>query len=198
MKKTKLMLGVAALSAALLGTGYAAMTDSILLQGKVTTADLCVQFAGGEKVDASDEIDFSIPTIDQENHRMSFEVSNIYEGAHATYKTTIKNVGTISAALAQVRIAPNIEGGYDESLAEKINVVFKMGPADNELVYKGTLKQWKEIPIERIKNIVLAAGEEVPAEITISLAEGALNTEEHSEPRTIGFNLDIDWTQKVQ
>ena len=198
MKRTKLMLGVAAISAALLGTGYAALTDSLLIQGRVTTADLCVQFEDEGTIEVSDqEVTLAAPELDQENHRMSFVVSNLYEGATATYKTTVKNEGTLSAALAGVRIASNVAEGDDESLTEKINVVFKMGTPDNLLVYEGTLSHWDKIPVERIKNIVLASGENVPVELTVSLAKGAQDQTKHTEPQTIGFNLDIDWAQKT-
>ena len=48
MKRTKLMLGVAALSAALLGTGYAAMTDVLQINSTVNTAKFDVNFNGNK------------------------------------------------------------------------------------------------------------------------------------------------------
>lgn len=52
MKKAKLMLGVTALSAALLGTGYAAMTDTVNIGGTVSTANFCVQFKDQPKAES--------------------------------------------------------------------------------------------------------------------------------------------------
>ncbi|MHC1746885.1 MAG: hypothetical protein AB9856_00675 [Cellulosilyticaceae bacterium] len=106
MKKTKLLLGSAVLSVALLGTGYAYWTDSLTVNTTVDTAEFSVVMKDAitEKLSSNDtEKDHNGPidckTIEVKNNIATLEFNNMYPGAHARYCIEVTNSGTIPAVI---------------------------------------------------------------------------------------------------
>lgn len=106
MKRTKLLLGVGTLALALLGTGYAAMTDTLTIGGKVDTANFCVQFQGPvEAVSAAainpTEYELSEDTgaklANGDNHVIEFKAGNLKPGVPLKYQAKIQNFSSIKA-----------------------------------------------------------------------------------------------------
>ena len=104
------MLGVTALSAALLGTGYAAMTDTVNIGGTVSTANFCVQFKDQPKAESeaaqnpeSYEITEATATLEGvtgatvNSHTITFKAENVKADVPLTYSTTIENLSSIDA-----------------------------------------------------------------------------------------------------
>ena len=202
MKRTKLMLGVATLSAALLGTGYAAMTDVLTIGGTVNTADFDVDFEGTEMQPVGDEatnpqayeINDISTQVDNNTDRATFTIDNLKPGLSVTHQIKMQNKGTIDAQLKSIKVE-----GVDtkiEELKKQTNITVVVG--DEE--FSGTLADFDHSATER--NIVLAdrenkEGDKVNVKVTIGIAEGAFGGAEASDTTktTIGFDLKFNWEQ---
>jgi len=111
MKKSKLLIGVVALSVALMGIGYAWWTEAVVATGTVNTAkmDVVVTSAELSKVDSEDNdkyLEFTDPEIDETNgsEAFTFVVSKMYPHSTAKLDITVKNTGSIGVKVNDVQI----------------------------------------------------------------------------------------------
>ena len=119
MKRTKLMLGVVALSAALLGTGYAAMTDVLTLDGTASTASFDVDYTEGQlkvkdvvvseatRAEIEDKYDITDIKLEEklDQDRVSLTVGPLRPGVPVTYTTKMENKSNIDAQLKNIVIS---------------------------------------------------------------------------------------------
>ena len=217
MKKAKLMLGVTALSAALLGTGYAAMTDTVKIGGTVSTANFCVQFKGeptlvleGDKKQGvwmqENEITGLSATLHEpttgevkNSHSITFNAENVKADVPITYSTTIENLSSIDAqfkGLDVEAIAPDAGEQYPK---DGVKLEVKIG----NLTYKGTLAGWseQEPDIEVVKQLTLqekgVTGSSTPVEFTVTVIAPNDTPEQEVDntSKSIGFDLTFNWAQ---
>ena len=213
MKKAKLMLGVTALSAALLGTGYAAMTDTVNIGGTVSTANFCVQFKGepsavSDAAKKPNAYEMKIPEVkldepsDGKSHNITFKAENVKADVPLTYSTTIENLSSIKAQFKGATVtAGTVEGGTDSTTypANKVNLtvtINKGAGQDKEIAYNGTLAGISTD--NSIENLILEASnggatDEVPVEFTVEVKEA--DEADATETKSIGFDLTFNWEQ---
>lgn len=198
MKRTKLMVGVLALSASLLGTGYAAFKDQVKIGGAVSTAEFCVQFGEDVKLDITEqnkdeyEID-DISATGVDNHSISFNVSNLKPGVPIVGTTTIRNISTIDAMFKGASVT-STGGEYDPT---KVSLEVVMGEGNNKVTYTGNLSSisteddLNKANLADVKDI--AGVQEIPVEFTVELTA---EDQAHTEQKGIDFDLKFDWEQK--
>lgn len=210
MKKAKLMLGVTALSAALLGTGYAAMTDTVNIGGTVSTANFCVQFkdqpqAESEAAKNPENYEITEATATLEgvtgatgnSHTITFKAENVKADVPLTYSTTIENLSSIKAEFkgASVNAINPLNG--EQYPADKVNLTVKLNKdQDEQIVYNGTLAGISTD--NSVENLILEANnegatDEVPVEFTVEVK--AADEADATETKSIGFDLTFDWEQ---
>ena len=219
MKRAKLMLGVAALSAALLGTGYAAMTDTVNIGGTVSTANFCVQFKGEptlelpEGVDkgtwmTKNEIAALTATLDDpktaggNSHSITFNAENVKADVPITYSTMIENLSSIDAQFKGAIVTAKAgEKGKIPYPADKVNLEVVIGGGESSMTYKGTLASWTSQPASnKIEELRLQErgkdGNTVPVKFTVTVAEPDETKGEVDNARgSIGFELKFNWAQ---
>ena len=218
MKKAKLMLGVTALSAALLGTGYAAMTDTVNIGGKVSTANFCVQFIEEPQLKVGDkfvehgttegnstieqfktdnEITYLNAELIEEGgavHKINFGVTNLKADVPITYKTKIGNLSSIDAQLESVLVTPN-NANYP---AKSVNLTVVIGEGKDSIIYTGDLE--KLVTTRDMKNLVLqevnnSNTDEVPVTFTVEVEEDAVADHTEAEAKSVEFTLAFNWRQ---
>lgn len=218
MKKAKLMLGVTALSAALLGTGYAAMTDTVNIGGTVSTANFCVQFKDqpnpeSEAAKNPENYEITEATAKLEgvtgetgnSHTITFNAENVKADVPLTYSTTIENLSSIKAQFKGATVtASKVDGGTESTTypANKVNLtvtINKDAGLDKEIVYTGTLAGISTD--NSVENLILAANDqkdkgddEVPVEFKIEVQADA-DEADATETKSIGFDLTFNWAQ---
>lgn len=197
------MLGITALSAALLGTGYAAMTDTVNIGGKVSTANFCVQFIQEPQLQglAEDQTEAGWgtaheieglkadlnPTEGQNAHSISFEAKNLKVGVPVIYKTTIGNLSSIKAKLDNISLTqnPSVQN------ANNVKLTIKVGGE----TYEGTLAEFSP----NVQHIVLekndsreGGDDEVEVTFGVEVTEGEHSTNQSED---IAFNVAFNWSQ---
>lgn len=206
------MLGVTALSAALLGTGYAAMTDTVNIGGTVSTANFCVQFKDQPKAESEaaqnpgnyeiTEATAKLEGVTGEtgnSHTITFKAENVKADVPLTYSTTIENLSSIDAqfkGLDVEAIAPDAGEQYPK---DGVKLEVKIG----DLTYKGTLAGWseQEPDAEAVKKLTLqekgVAGNTTPVEFTVTVvaADDTPEQEVDNTSKSVGFDLTFDWEQ---
>lgn len=104
MKKSKVLIATLALSAALMGTGYAYWTKTLTVDATVTSAKFDVYFsdtsfettaANAAGIDNSQTEVKNTGTINDTKDNITYEWNNIYPGSQAILKFTINNDSTI-------------------------------------------------------------------------------------------------------
>ena len=218
MKKAKLMLGVTALSAALLGTGYAAMTDTVNIGGKVSTANFCVQFIEEPQLKVGDNFvehgtvegnstieqfktdneitDLSAELIEEGGavHKIKFGVTNLKADVPITYKTKIGNLSSIDAQLESVLVTPN-NANYP---AKSVNLTVVIGEGGNQIVYKGTLAALgttRNIQDLILQEVNTGTTDEVPVTFTVEVQEDDAADYTGETAKSVGFDLEFNWKQ---
>ena len=211
MKKVKLMLGVTALSAALLGTGYAAMTDTVNIGGKVSTANFCVQF-----IEKPQLYDGTTKVVDENNfmktneigklsanfntanakqdHKIVFNVENLKADVPITYKTKIGNLSSIDAQLESVLVTPN-NVNYP---AESVNLTVVIGEGENQIAYQGTLAALGttlNIQDLILQEVNTGTTDEVPVTFTVEVQEDDAADYTGETAKSVGFDLEFNWKQ---
>ena len=111
MRKTKLLLGSAILSVALLGTGYAYWTDALTVNTTVGTGnfEVTMQNPTTGKTnfdDSSIENNKYMETVTGivKNNIVTLEFNNMYPGAQGFYTVEAKNTGTIAAVIDNFKV----------------------------------------------------------------------------------------------
>lgn len=212
MKKAKLMLGVTALSAALLGTGYAAMTDTVNIGGTVSTANFCVQFKDQPKAESEAaknpgnyEITEATATLEGvtgetgNSHTIIFNAENVKADVPLTYSTTIENLSSIDAQFTGATIRAIDPATGEQYPANKVNLEVEIG----SLKYQGTLAGWNDNAptIEDAKALKLEekgeAGSSTPVEFTVTVVapDETSGQEVDNTSKSIGFDLTFNWEQ---
>ena len=213
------MLGVTALSAALLGTGYAAMTDTVKIGGTVSTANFCVQFKGDPTLDLvgykdqqewmkENEITTLSATLYEptttgeakNSHSITFNAENVKADVPITYSTTIENLSSIDAQFTGATVTPRKLGTYP---ANKVNLEVVIGGEKNPIIYKGTLEGWNENAptIEVAKALKLEEkgedGSSTPIKFTVTVVapDETPEKEVDNTSKSIGFDLTFNWAQ---
>ncbi|MHC1746884.1 MAG: SipW-dependent-type signal peptide-containing protein [Cellulosilyticaceae bacterium] len=110
MRKTKLLLGSAILSVALLGTGYAYWTDALTVNTTIKTGEFNVKMfpvsQGPDQAHAGNEYVKS-EVSDVKEKEVTFKFSNMYPGAKSYYAVAINNDGTIPAVIDTCVVTPD-------------------------------------------------------------------------------------------
>ena len=202
------MLGVTALSAALLGTGYAAMTDTVNIGGQVSTANFCVQFKDQPKAESEAaqnpgnyEITEATATLEGvtgetgNSHTITFKAENVKADVPLTYSTTIENLSSIKAQFKGIEVTSEATTKDIAYPADKVNLTVTLKGAGGDIVYNGTLAEVSTD--ESVKSLILDANnngvtDEVPVEFTVEVKEAGKIDE---IGKTIGFNIDFIWEQ---
>lgn len=105
MKKSKLLIGVVALSVALMGTGYAWWTQAIVAQGTVTSGMMDVKLTAADlsavAPDGNDKyLEITKPNISLANNKsFNFGIANMYPKSEATLTFTVDNTSTVPMVL---------------------------------------------------------------------------------------------------
>ena len=197
------MLGIAALSAALLGTGYAAMTDTLTIGGDVNTANFCVQFKGEPtpvseaakhpaKYEMTEDTGAKLEGKDGYGHIITFKADNLKPGVPLTYTATIENLSSIKAKFvgAQSLGIP----ADQKALAEQVYVNVTMKSKEKEFNFHGDLdglvtRDYPGIILEPYNSN--GTDDEATLEFTIELKPE--NKEVVQGP--LDFKLDFIWEQ---
>lgn len=111
MKKTRIIAFVLIVSLMLMGAGYAAWTDRVVISNTVSTGELKVEFIESclhPWATEFDNIGSEPPYLDAEIEHgaktTTVTISNMYPGSTAIYEAMIKNLGTIPAKIDNVDI----------------------------------------------------------------------------------------------
>ena len=194
------MLGVAALSAALLGTGYAAMTDVLTIGGTVNTANFDVDFEGETMQPVGNEathpgnyeISNISATVDSVNDTATIQINNLKPGVAVTHSTTMQNTGTINAELKSIELVAK-KGNAQLNGNTTITVVVGANKT-----FEGTLK---DFGTKSVQDIILEDGGEgkVPVQVTVKMKDEAFGVPGNEDADTtqaeIGFDLKFNWEQ---
>ncbi|MHC1746886.1 MAG: hypothetical protein AB9856_00680 [Cellulosilyticaceae bacterium] len=132
MKKSKLLLGSAILSVALLGTGYAYWTDALTVESTVKSGNFNVVM---EKLDRTGQDSDMSPyvqpseivitsTSDANACVATLNFDKLYPGAKVTYPIRISNKGSIPAVLENCNV------NFNNNLLLQ-HMTFKVGDSDN-------------------------------------------------------------------
>lgn len=216
------MLGVTALSAALLGTGYAAMTDTVKIGGTVSTANFCVQFKGeptlvleGDKKQEvwmqENEITGLSATLHEpttgevkNSHSITFNAENVKADVPITYSTTIENLSSIDAQFKGATVtAKEGDKGKIPYPADKVNLEVVIGEGENQMTYKGTLAGWNEnAPTTEVAKALKLeekgkGGSSTPVEFTVTVVavDDTPEQEVDNTSKSVGFDLTFNWEQ---
>lgn len=102
MKKTKLIALTMVIAMMLIGAGYAAWTETLVIDTTVKTGELDVNFSKAWVGNNSDYVT-GIIEIDKETNKIATAtLENLYPGAHVNTICIIKNDGSIPAKLENV------------------------------------------------------------------------------------------------
>ena len=196
------MLGVAALSAALLGTGYAAMTDVLTIGGTVNTANFDVDFEGETMLPVegaatnqeANEIKGITTTVDSANDTASIQIDNLKPGVAVTHSTIMKNTGTINAELKSITLVADKDNAERLNANTKITVVLNN---DDNQKFEGTLAEFKN---KGVNNIILEdGGASVPVNVTVQMEGKAFGVpgkeDADTTQATIKFDIKFNWEQ---
>lgn len=108
MRKTRFLAMILVVSLMLMGAGYAAWTDQVVISNTVATGNLDVELQSGGVVAVNDTLtnrtaEYVInKDSDQENDLATVTITNLYPGAEATVTIPVKNIGTIPVKLDTV------------------------------------------------------------------------------------------------
>ena len=208
MKKAKLMLGVVALSAVLLGTGYAVMTDVITINGTVNTANFDVDFVDDIRLveDVAQNLDGyatkHIHVVDDDTSDiLEFIGNNLKPGTSVTYETTMQNMSSIDAQLKSIEVegAQGTIGGIDINECIEVKVVLTGSTINKAKVFEGTLANFSSA--SNITDVILQesgiVNEEdlVKVQITIGLKDVEYAADEAGTTKNIAFKILFNWEQ---
>ena len=209
MKRMKLMLGVVTLSIALLGTGYAAMTDTLAINGTVKTANFDVDFVEDIKLVENISQNPSKDIIKQPNvvdndagDIVEFQESNLIPGTFVTYETTMQNMSSIDAMLKSIEVVESAQGTIgDIDIKEciEVKIVLTGSTINKAKVFEGTLANLSSA--SNITDVILQengiVNEEdlVNVQITIGLKEVEYSPYEVGTTKNIAFKLLFNWEQ---
>ena len=214
MKRTKLMLGVAAISAALLGTGYAAMTDVLTIGGTVNTANFDVNFKDngelkvGEIVVADEASKTQIQNTYEANgteltkgeDSITVKVSNLKPGVPVTYTGVMQNASTIDAQLANIVVEDVTQASLNANTDVTITLTTKDDPSKSVAI-TGKLNALQEaIKAQEtaIQELVLQETGATNSELNVVVklvVDDRVNIEDITEGQTLKYTLKFNWQQ---
>lgn len=115
MKRIRFLAMIMVVSLMLMGAGYAAWTDQVVISNTVSTGELDVELLSTGSVIVNDSLTNRVAEYvvnadtEQENDLATVTITNLYPGAEATVTIPVKNIGTIP-----VKLDTAVED-YDES-----------------------------------------------------------------------------------
>ena len=185
MKRTKLLLGSAILSIALLGTGYAYWTDALTIDSTVKSGNFDIVMeestapiisphvaqVGGTKITQPDT-NRCVATLD---------FSNLYPGAQVTYPIRIKNNGSIPAVLESCTVNFNNNKLFNE-MTFKVGETDKIAPGNLAEAIKTVLKG--ELKNTDSKDLVITA--------TLNNVGNDLQNYENKDAK---LDIRLNWSQ---
>jgi hypothetical protein len=212
-KRSKMLAIIMVLTFALTGVGYAAWTDTLYINGSVSTGNLDVQFDGEPWLPADAHAPFVKVTkceYNPEKNICTWEVGNLYPGAWVKLDVQQKNVGSIPAKFnkATLRVTDDPAGIANYLLCDAYFNGYR-NPLNPWSGFGGIIQEDKPFKslgtnmTNQLSNVVLDPGgwlnfdnPDDPDDdahcIWIKMKENAPNTTQDS---TITFELKMDWTQ---
>lgn len=206
MKKTRFMVLSLIVSFMMLGIGYAAWNDTLLLSNTVTTGDLSVEFQSDTISSSFNSSDYVVPKIlNSTSKSISLSIDNLYPGAFSLYTAKAVNTGTIPAVFDTITV--NLQNTSDimrQSLLVAGGFVIKSGQTQTDNGYFiGTLSELQTNLNNQLKNKRLNPGEsislEVPSQNLSSTANNlSLNGQNIENCMIFSLPLTSDNTTKKQ
>ncbi|MDU2673351.1 MAG: SipW-dependent-type signal peptide-containing protein [Clostridium sp.] len=201
MKKTKMILATAVLTAGLLGTGYAYWTDSLSVGGTISTGRLDVNITEvskaalpeGSEIGNADKFNESAEnnngfSISKSDDKVTFNISNIHPGAEPVISFKFKNEGTISAKLLSEYNISSIQTG--NLAAFNFKVATSEAGLETATVANGDA-QIKRAFFNLLSN-GLKPGEEIELFVKVSVNE---NYADQGMDKKVAYTLTFPWNQ---
>ncbi|MEZ4523843.1 MAG: hypothetical protein R3A46_19735 [Thermomicrobiales bacterium] len=126
IRRSTLFSLIAVVALLSLGIGYAAWTETLELDGHVTTANFDVQWGSPSAAEVDDHGNGTcVPTRTNNNNRLLVTIDNAYPGYSCTVTVNIANPGEVNAELeSTTRFEGNSQtgnGGQDDPYPNQFN-----------------------------------------------------------------------------
>lgn len=205
MKKAKLMMGVLIASMALLGTGYAAWSETLTVESTVNTGKLDIEILGqredggtifyqeapGASNLLTDEelaqyltIRKTTGHVSDKKNNFSINIKELAPGVTIGVPIEIKNVGSCAAALTDIEAALTTANG---ELRDNLQVLVKYVSKDKEHYYT---EGFFDKSYTNDETYAMAPGEEGQIQVFIGLNSEANNRSQN----VTDAKVDIDLT----
>jgi hypothetical protein len=110
MKKMKILALALMTSLMLMGAGYAAWADDLVINNTVATGELNVNFVKDDTYPSARGAEYVIPSVqivDEKEHTVQVSLTNLYPGSWAAFRVKGINSGTIPAMLDNFQVEFN-------------------------------------------------------------------------------------------
>lgn len=188
MKKTRLMVLTLAVAIMMMGAGYAYWQDEVDIGSTVSTGELDVTLSGASINNKTDEVKAIVDSENNDNKNLNFEIKNLYPGASANYSFNLKNTGTITAKIDEMKIKitnPNLpaedEIEYVRALKNNLSVTCKVFVPALTRPYKTitatSLDEFENKLNEELKGEIVEVNKNINLEFEIGLNSGLTNNQ---------------------
>lgn len=209
MKKSRFLALILVVSIMVMGAGYAAWTDRVVISNSVETGYLEVQFIDPNfaETEFTGSQYVNLQPVIREAKKVTFELSNLYPGATFTTLTEIQNKGTIPAKFDNAVVT--FGGDNDPVLKDNILVTFDYWVFDSAGNPIDTIAGGTNVPLTQLEgklNTTLA-GLELQAGQSVSIGNPSgqsvdqyMNYEVNNgltsaEDSDLTFDIAINWKQ---
>ncbi len=168
MKKNRFFLSIIIVAMMLMGSGYAAWSQSFSVKNVVNTGELSFT------VDSQNVKHDQYTSVDiKSDHQSTFDVliTDAYPGAEYTYDILVKNTGTMALAFEKIK---------DQYLKE-----------DMELIYNFSEAMIIEPNQEAIIPVKLIAGDKIPQKCKVGFSQ-SIQYSQFNDPKPAPPNKPVD------
>lgn len=206
MKKTKYLALVLVVAIMMMGAGYAAWTDKLVIKNTVEAGELNVEFATDKPgypiavVTDGTSTNHANAIIEHGDKITTVTINNIYPGVSGLYRTRFINKGTIPAVISGVNIdSSKTSAPLNKELMLETHIQYWTGKDGTMVKEKSTiitcsLGGYQTAINDHLKNMILEKGHEIRIDTSFNLPLSVVNEDGVEKEKAI-FNIEFNFKQ---